>query len=197
MYKFTVDWFDSNISSWELIKKYKNWGDQTPINIVEIGSFEGRSSCWIADNLLGHSSSRLYCIDNFKGSMEHTAEHKKDLYERFKYNINCTKKTSQIVVLKGNSDEKLIELINNDIYADLIYIDGSHLAKDVLVDAVLSWKILKKSGIMIFDDYIWIIDNNDFHNNPKLAIDSFTNIFFKEIKFLSGIRNGQFYIEKK
>ena len=56
--------------------------------------------------------------------------------------------------MTGTSENKLIELINKGVLADLIYIDGSHLAKDVLSDAILSWKLLKPSGVMIFDDYL-------------------------------------------
>ena len=33
----------------------------------------------------------------------------------------------------------------------VIYIDGSHLAQDVLTDAVMAWKLLKTTGIMILD----------------------------------------------
>jgi hypothetical protein len=33
--------------------------------------------------------------------------------------------------------------------------DGSHRARDVLEDAVLSWPLLKVGGIMLFDDYLW------------------------------------------
>ena len=33
----------------------------------------------------------------------------------------------------------------------VIYIDGSHQPQDVLTDAVMAWKLLKKEGIMILD----------------------------------------------
>ncbi|MCZ6464828.1 MAG: class I SAM-dependent methyltransferase [Proteobacteria bacterium] len=38
---------------------------------------------------------------------------------------------------------------------DFIYIDGCHEAACVLLDAVLSWDLLKVGGTMIFDDYVW------------------------------------------
>ena len=44
----------------------------------------------------------------------------------------------------------IISDINN---FDLIYIDASHYAPDVLSDAVLAFKLLKPGGILIFDDY--------------------------------------------
>ncbi len=38
---------------------------------------------------------------------------------------------------------------------DVVYVDASHMAGDVLSDAVLAWKLLAPGGIMIFDDYAW------------------------------------------
>ena len=38
---------------------------------------------------------------------------------------------------------------------DIIYIDGSHATSDVLEDAVLSYRLLKPGGLLIFDDYHW------------------------------------------
>jgi hypothetical protein len=55
---------------------------------------------------------------------------------------------------------------------DLVYVDGSHAAPDVLADAVLSWPLLKTGGIMIFDDYLWGQDPRPEHC-PRLAIDGF------------------------
>ena len=60
---------------------------------------------------------------------------------------------------------------------DVIYIDGSHLAENVLNDCISSWSCLKKNGILILDDFFW--NNYDkIQDNPAYAI----NIFLKEIK---------------
>ena len=37
---------------------------------------------------------------------------------------------------------------------DIIYIDGSHEARDVLEDAVLAYRLLKIGGLLIFDDCV-------------------------------------------
>jgi len=194
-YKFTEDWFSNKIQDWENIKS-KRWDPSSKLIVVEIGSFEGRSSCWILDNLFENTESKIYCIDTFAGSIEHSKEQVDSLYDRFRHNIQCTKKENQVEVLKGSSDDKLIELINRKVLADFIYIDGSHIAKDVLSDAVLSWKILKKGGVMIFDDYLFRI-YDDINMIPKFAIDSFVNIFFKEIQIIRNMSNSQFFISKK
>lgn len=195
-YKFTSDWFSSKISCWENIKKHKKWNNDSKLTAIEIGSYEGRSSCWILNNLFQNPESKLYCIDTFEGGMEHTDEQVNNLHNRFTHNIRCTGKEKQVEVLKGFSDDKIIDLINRGVEADLVYIDGSHVAKDVLTDAVFAWKLLKKGGVMIFDDYLWSV-YSDINLIPKFAIDSFVNIFFKEITIYRNVDNFQFYISKK
>jgi predicted O-methyltransferase YrrM len=63
---------------------------------------------------------------------------------------------------------------------DFIYIDGSHTAKDVLTDACMAWPLLKQRGIMVFDDYMWG-ESRDILHRPKIAIDTFTNIFAESL----------------
>jgi predicted O-methyltransferase YrrM len=77
---------------------------------------------------------------------------------------------------------------------DLIYVDASHYAVDVLTDAVLSFKLLKAGVILIFDDYLWAGDENIVYY-PKIAIDAFTNIFSKHIKLIPAPLN-QIYAVK-
>lgn len=36
----------------------------------------------------------------------------------------------------------------------VVYIDGSHDASDVLTDAVMAWKLLAQGGIMILDGVV-------------------------------------------
>lgn len=69
----------------------------------------------------------------------------------------------------------------NDMF-DFVYIDGSHIAKDVLTDAVLSWDRLKRNGVLIFDDYEWTKFPKTSNLHPQPAIDSFMKIFQGEYK---------------
>lgn len=36
-------------------------------------------------------------------------------------------------------------------HRQVVYIDGSHAAKDVIADAVLAWALLRPGGVLIFD----------------------------------------------
>ena len=82
---------------------------------------------------------------------------------------------------------------------DLIYIDGSHTAADVLIDAVLAFQLLRVGGVMIFDDYLWSMEpalSVDPLNMPKPAIDAFAAIFLRKTRVLPGLPNAQCYVEK-
>ena len=71
-YEFTNDWFSQTASLpvWrQLISQNK------PRRILEIGSFEGRSTSWMIENCAPRSESGLsiVCIDSWEGGVEHKA----------------------------------------------------------------------------------------------------------------------------
>jgi hypothetical protein len=82
-----------------------------------------------------------------------------------------------VVSFKSTSVEALAASIAHKKQFDFIYIDGSHLAKDVLTDACMSWPLLKQNGFMAFDDYMWKPPGFKLLDRPKLAVDSFVNMF--------------------
>jgi len=73
---------------------------------------------------------------------------------------------------QGYSHDILMDFIKDQRKFDFIYIDGSHMAKDVLFDAVLSDRLLVSGGIMHFDDYLWPAKLPE-HHKPKKGIDMF------------------------
>jgi len=54
---------------------------------------------------------------------------------------------------------------NNKENFEIIYIDGSHKADNVFYDAMESFKILKKGGILLFDDFL---GSSEFDNNQVI-----------------------------
>lgn len=198
-YKFTQNWFLHNAKYWNLLFQSLAWDSKQPKSILEIGSFEGQSTCWMLENLIDCKDSRIFCLDTFKGGEEHQTEeyNLESLFNRFMHNINVTGKKNCVNVLIGDSKYSLSHLISKKIYFDFIYVDGSHRAKDVLADAVLSWILLKKGGLMVFDDYLWNVFERDIKSAPKMAIDSFVNCYFDEIRILRTPQNYQLCILKK
>lgn len=178
--KFTQDWFSHNIEKWtETLAHLK---DRENLNFLEIGSYEGRATCWLLDEILTNKSSKIVCVDTFEGGFEHENTDFASVYQAFRHNIDYKK--DQVVVARGKSFERLLELQNNKNYFDFIYIDGSHESRHVLQDAILSFEILKNGGIMIFDDYLWGDPAVDATICPKPAVDAFLIAYRKEIQIL-------------
>lgn len=164
---FSQDWFSRHIPVWSrLLAEFKG---RPGIRALEIGSFEGRSTCWLLENILTGDGAHIDCIDTFQGSEELVGLKidTSDLRKTFEENIWPWR--DRVTVHVGKSETELRRLSGS---FDLVYVDGSHAAPDVLTDTVLSWPLLKDRGIMIFDDYLWQLDPRPEHR-PRLAIDSF------------------------
>jgi predicted O-methyltransferase YrrM len=88
---------------------------------------------------------------------------------------------------KGHSHKIMAELLvnNKENYFDLVYVDGSHTADDVIFDACFAFKLCRPGGIIIFDDYLWpVVKKLPLEKKPKMAIDAFTNIFHDKITII-------------
>jgi predicted O-methyltransferase YrrM len=126
----------------------------------------------------------IICVDTWEGSEEHTKGELNGAEERFHQNISILRSkfpNRAVVSFKSTSINSLASLISYKKQFDFIYIDGSHVAKDVLTDACMAWPLLKKDGIMAFDDYLWKVNGFTINQRPKIAIDAFVNIFENEI----------------
>ena len=191
-YQFTQDWFSWNIPIWqEHLQRFANVAD---VHFLEIGSWEGRSTCWLLDNILTQESAEITCIDTFEGSVEHKhydQGYLKTIEERFDFNITCTGTPEKVKKKIGMSQEVMRTLPLN--FYDVLYIDGSHLASDVLADAVLGWGLVKVGGVIIFDDYHFKFAERP-NQNTKIGIDAFLTVFSDQIKIL--YEGYQLIIEK-
>ncbi len=182
-YQFSQDWFSINLPLWETA--LQPLMHKAELRLLEVGSWEGRSACWFLDNLLTHPTARLTCIDTFAGSIEHQTmvepEVLQTLEQRFDQNLARTGASQKVRKLVGRSQEILRSLPLRAF--DLVYLDGSHLAKDVLTDGILSWDLVKVGGLLIFDDYDFQFPQNPTQN-PKIAIDALLAAFGSAVKIL-------------
>lgn len=200
MYKFTQAWFNNTAKlNWNQLLPQVN-----PKVILEIGSFEGASTCYLIEKFCNIRPITIYCIDTWEGGIEHK-EMGMDMdavEKRFDYNIeyasNKVLHPPTIVKLKGYSDKRLAELLieGKENFFDMVYIDGSHASTDILVDAVLSFKLIKIGGTMIFDDYLWARGEKNIDCFPKIAIDAFTTIYANKVD-ISPSFNSQIFVHKK
>jgi predicted O-methyltransferase YrrM len=192
---FTADWFTNGLINFEYVKAQMG---TLPESILEIGCHEGRSTCWMLENLLTKNGT-ITCIDPFANEPlsafrnEHAPENR-IIEEIFRHNTDLARKPDQTIRLMPTlSFYALAELITEDKQFDFVYVDGSHSADEVLADAVMAFGLLKKNGYMIFDDYLWMaaVDSLD---RPKMSIDAFVNMFQKHIEVKT--INYQYVIQK-
>ena len=167
---FSQDWFTSNIPNWLLTFEEYQFADKDQIEALEIGSFEGCSSAFIAQQL---ETVNLTCVDTWEGSDEHQGTEYADTIEQ-KFDNNMREFSGKFVKFKGTSFSFFQTCKTNNIY-DFIYLDGSHRVDDVIVDAVKSFELLKVGGVMILDDYHWKYYPKA-SDNPCSAINAFLQI---------------------
>jgi hypothetical protein len=174
--QFTVDWFSGNISLWnEVLTEFKN---KPNLNFLEVGCWEGRATCWLLENILTDSTSKITVVDTFGGSPEETGMQGYDfdnVLSRFKNNISEYNK--KVTIHQGYSSNVLKTLGNEPQY-DFAYIDASHTAYGTLEDAILVHPLIKKGGIIIFDDFGWKDPNlPSITDSPELGIKCFVNVY--------------------
>jgi predicted O-methyltransferase YrrM len=100
--------------------------------IVEIGSFMGRSTCWLAAGVMDKKGVKVNAVDHFKGSPEHQAGQfaecrelieKGSTLENFKANIKAAALEPYINPMVGTSEE-MVRGWTKPIR--LLFIDGDH-----------------------------------------------------------------------
>lgn len=185
-YEFTQDWFSGHEPHWQHLL-----GRVKPSRILEIGCYEGRASVFFIEAMAARGGS-LTCVDTWEGGADLPAEAMLGVEDRFDANVAVAADLSgfaraggSIQKLKQSSLSALAWLIAaNGTPFDLIYVDASHRAPDVLTDAVLAFELLRFGGAMVFDDYAWQFEpqgRQDPLNMPKPAIDAFVNINMRRL----------------
>ena len=168
-------WFLRHIPTWLTILDGRGLSLRQGLRILEIGSREGVSTRFMLDHLPG---SVITCVDTWGGADEHVGETAAaggalaGLEARFDHNLRSY--GARVVKHKGTSQAYFAACAPRECF-DLVYIDGSHRADDVLVDAVRGFEALAVDGVMVFDDYLWkyYARTND---NPAAAINAFLRL---------------------
>ena len=178
-YNFSIDWSsETEKNALSVI------GNRLIRSALEIGTFEGRFTVWMADTLGAHVTTiDPYKADNYDVSQtvfDNALRNAKHNFEQ------CTGHINQIV---GPSVPNLFKLYNDNKRFDFIYIDGAHTGKAVLQDIVLAWNLLEDNGIILLDDCVhWKPHNHfdntidhDIRNTPRMAVDTFIHLYWDEI----------------
>ena len=160
----------------------------SPKVIIEVGTWKGGSAFTMCESIKSNGlNTKLYCVDTWLGALEFIDEKstwmsteslrkERDLmningypnvYYQFLSNVVHTENQNIITPIPNTSLISARYFSNNDIRAELIFIDGSHDYEDVLLDLNAYSKLISGSGGILFgDDY-----NEKF--GVKKAVDEF------------------------
>ena len=116
--------------------------------IVEIGSWKGRSTIWLAEGSKAGNNVKVYAIDPHTGS---SGKGKKEActFEEFKKNIEDAKVSDIVVPLVVKSEEAARDFKEP---VELCFIDGAHEYEFVRLDFDLWFPKLVDHGTIVFHD---------------------------------------------
>ena len=189
-YQFSNDWFKWHEPHWKkLISQLK------PAKYLELGSYEGSSTCFFIEEASKYVPElHISCIDFWGDDTARTGDQTpEETKATFLSNIECARSEVELPIKIDVFHEKTITAIPKiyNIYGlnyyDIIYIDASHKASDVLTDTAFSFPLLRRYGIMIFDDYL---------SEAKPGIDGFVNLNSRNLTVIQTQFNGQLFIQK-
>lgn len=195
-YKQTLNFIDDDIKH-NLHYIFSVHG--VPNKIIEVGTFEGLTSCYISD-VYGHLGTiKIWCIDPHALSDDLSTD-MQTIKQNFLHNISvCANKN--IKYMCKSSFDGLLELLNEKITAQFIYIDGDHRSSYVLEDLVLAFNLLPVGGIILCDDTNWVNSKNDQIPDspslaPRMAIENFIQCNWHRIRLIDLPRGHQAAFQK-
>lgn len=159
---FSVDWTTAHEAQFNRVLRDLALIDS--VRILEIGSYEGRTTKWFSDRL--SASARVVCVDPHP---------KASFFE----NLQIELESGRVQLIKEKSEIALNGLA--PLSFDFVYLDGSHFGFSVMSDLVRSWDLLKPGGLLLADDYEWIWPEyvkSLLVEDPRLNEQDFAQIFY-------------------
>ena len=133
------------------------------VTVAEIGVWEGDFAQQILKNC--PNVEKYYLVDPWR----HLSDWKKPLNvsnERFDLAFEKTMRRlefakDRISVLRGTTLEVIDQIDDGEL--DLVYIDGDHTAKGIVIDLIKLYPKVAVGGVLGGDDYV----DNIYHHDPK------------------------------
>ena len=133
-----------------------------PSLIIEIGSWKGGSAIHMANVCVRHGlDTEIVCVDTWLGGLDAWTipewfplrNGMPFLYEQFVANVFHAGHQDRITPIPTTSHiaARLLALVQ--VKAELIYVDGSHLEKDVLDDLDGYYPLVARGGVLCGDDW--------------------------------------------
>lgn len=172
---FSNKWF---LNNFEIFNYFLPENKNEKFNYLEIGCFEGLSSFYVLSQF---KFVNAYFVDIWdepnKNSKSLTGDFNKveKLFDENLSKFNFTK-------IKDDSVISMRKLLRKNMNFDFIYIDGSHNGEDILSDAIEAFKILKKGGLIFFDDFLQYELNRKIQS--YVGIEKFLELYSSNLKIV-------------
>lgn len=175
-YQFLQDEFTRKIPVFR--KHLQQFVGQPKLSLLEVGSGDGRSTCWFIENLLSDKTVQLTCVND--GS-------DKEKIATFASNVEKTGCADQVIKHVGHPEVILRSLPLNTY--DFIYIQECSLAPELLTQAVLTWDLLKPKGLLCLDDEMAerspkSMSKGALKQHARLGAEAFLACFFYRSRIL-------------
>ncbi|MCG2718663.1 MAG: class I SAM-dependent methyltransferase [Nanoarchaeota archaeon] len=152
--------------------------------IVEIGSWKGKSTIWLAKGSIKGNNVKVFAIDTHTGSFEQQKNGPVWTFDEFKGNIRNAKVEDIVVPIVKTSEEA--EKSWGGAAVEFLWIDGAHEYELVKLDFEKWFPHLIDGGIIAFHDTI-------VHSGPRKVVKE--NIFlsrnFRCVGFADNITFAQ------
>ncbi|MFL2891197.1 MAG: class I SAM-dependent methyltransferase [Candidatus Pelagibacter sp.] len=144
---FSNKWFLNNFDIFNFfLPKEKN----SKFDYLEVGCFEGLSSFFVLSEYKAVNAILLDIWDMPNPNSKTLSHNFNSIEKAFDNNLSRFNFTK----IKDDSVVAMRKLFKQNKSFDFIYIDGSHNGEDILSDAIEAFKILKKEGLIFFDDFL-------------------------------------------
>ena len=170
---FSNKWFLNNFDIFNFfLPKDKN----SKFDYLEVGCFEGLSSFFVLSEYKAVNAILLDIWDMPNPNSKTLSHNFNSIEKAFDNNLSGFNFTK----IKEDSVVAMRKLFKQNKSFDFIYIDGSHNGEDILSDAIEAFKILKKEGLIFFDDFLQYDKNRALQSYD--GIEKFLNLYSNYLK---------------
>ena len=170
---FSNKWFLNNFDIFNFfLPKEKN----SKFDYLEVGCFEGLSSFFVLSEYKAINAILLDIWDMPNPNSKTLSHNFNSIEKAFDNNLSGFNFTK----IKDDSVVAMRKLFKQNKSFDFIYIDGSHNGEDILSDAIEAFKILKKEGLIFFDDFLQYDKNRTLQSYD--GIEKFLNLYSNYLK---------------
>ena len=144
---FSNKWF---LNNFDIFSFFLPQDKNSKFDYLEVGCFEGLSSFFVLSEYKAVDATLLDIWDMPNANSKTLSHNFNSIENTFDDNLSHFNFTK----IKDDSVVAMRTLFKQNKSFDFIYIDGSHNGEDILSDAIEAFKILKKEGLIFFDDFL-------------------------------------------